>query len=281
MKHGDLSSALIDPPKEVDVHMASDGLNFTCETCHISNQHKVAGSRYNLNAHDEGDTGLPGMRRDVATCESCHTDTPHAATLIGLKLNDHTDRVACQTCHIPEFARGGVATKTMWDWSTAGKLKEGKPYSEEGFTQSNGEHLHTYLSTKGDFAWGENVVPYYAWFNGQVEYTLSDETIDPTGVVEINRLSGGPDDGVSRIWPFKRMEGRQAYDKVLNKLVYSNVYGPDTEYRLVDEFRLGQGDRGGDEICRVGLFRRIRLRRHAYVLADHPYGRAEERGAEM
>lgn len=240
VKHGDLSSALNHPTRAVDVHMAQDGLNFTCETCHVSEQHKVAGSRYSVNAHDEGDTGMPGMRRDVATCESCHTDTPHKATLIGMKLNDHTDRVACQTCHIPEFARGGVATKTMWDWSTAGKLKDGKPYHESTFTQSNGKELHTYLSTKGDFKWEENVVPYYAWFNGQVEYVTKLETIDPTKVVEVNRISGTPADGTSRIWPFKRMEGRQAYDSKLNKLVYNHVYGPTTDSAFWTNFDWGK-----------------------------------------
>jgi octaheme c-type cytochrome (tetrathionate reductase family) len=230
VKHGDLSSALYNPTKDVDVHMAADGLNFTCETCHVSDEHVFAGSRYNVNAHDTGGTGLPGMRRDVATCESCHGDSPHPVTIKGVKLNDHTDKVACQTCHIPSFARGGVATKTFWDWSTAGRLDdEGKPISEEEFVQSNGEHLHTYLSTKGDFKWGENVEPYYAWFNGQVEYTTADQTIDPSHVVEVNRLEGAPGDGVSRIWPFKRMEGRQAYDTELNHLVYNHVWGPTTD----------------------------------------------------
>ncbi|MFC2967370.1 tetrathionate reductase family octaheme c-type cytochrome [Acidimangrovimonas pyrenivorans] len=228
VKHGDLSSALVTPDKSVDVHMAADGQNFTCETCHVSDKHVFAGSRYNVTAADDGGTGLPGMRRDVATCESCHGARPHPATLIGMKLNDHADRVACQTCHIPEFARGGVATKTFWDWSTAGKLKDGKPYAEEGFTQSDGKHLHTYLSTKGNFKWGENVVPYYAWFNGQVEYTTADQTIDPTKRVEINRIAGSASDPHSRIWPFKRMDGRQAYDSKRDKLVYNHVYGPTT-----------------------------------------------------
>jgi hypothetical protein len=36
-------------------------------------------------------------------------------------LNRHTSKLACQTCHIPEFARGGIATKMSWDWSTAGQ----------------------------------------------------------------------------------------------------------------------------------------------------------------
>lgn len=34
VKHGDLSSALYTPDKAVDVHMAADGMNFTCSTCH-------------------------------------------------------------------------------------------------------------------------------------------------------------------------------------------------------------------------------------------------------
>lgn len=230
VKHGDLSSALYEPTRDVDVHMSADGENFTCSTCHISDKHVLAGSRYDTVAHDTIGLGKPGADRSVASCESCHSDQPHPVNVKGMKLNDHTDKVACQTCHIPEFARGGVATKTLWDWSTAGKLNaEGKPYSEENYTQGDGKHLHTYMSTKGDFAYGENVVPYYDWFDGNVEYTLADATIDPTQRVEINKISGSADDGVSKIWPFKRMEGRQAYDVKLNHLVYNHVWGPTTD----------------------------------------------------
>jgi hypothetical protein len=165
----------------------------------------------------------------VATCESCHTDKPHPGLLIGAKLNDHTDRVACQTCHIPEFARGGVATKTLWDWSTAGRLKDGKPFALDEYTQSDGQELHTYLSTKGSFDWGEDVVPDYKWFNGQVEYTTGLMSIDPKQTVEINRVDGSATDGISRIWPFKAMQGRQAYDTDLNHLLFTHTYGPTTD----------------------------------------------------
>ncbi len=230
VKHGDLSSALNKPDRSVDVHMSKDGANFTCSTCHRSNAHVWPGSRYNVLAHDMGGTGKPGERRDVATCESCHGDAPHKSTsLVGMKLNDHVDRVACQTCHIPEFARGGVATKTVWDWSTAGKLKNGKPFSEDEFVQSDGKRLHTYLSTKGNFEWAENVVPHYAWFDGQVKYLTTTDKIDPTARVEVNSISGSPDDPASRIWPFKRMEGRQAYDTKSGNLVYNHVFGPETD----------------------------------------------------
>ncbi len=230
VKHGDLSSALYNPTKDVDVHMASDGLNFTCSTCHVSDKHNWAGSRYNIHATDPEGTGLPGQRRDVATCESCHSSDPHPVTLKGVKLNDHTDKLACQTCHIPEYARGGVATKSFWDWSTAGRLDEnGKPIKEHDFLQSDGKELHTYLSTKGDFDWQEDATPFYAWFDGQVKYTTGEQTIDPTQVVEVNSVTGNPSDGSSRIWPFKRMIGRQAYDSGQNRLVYTHVWGPDTD----------------------------------------------------
>lgn len=229
VKHGDLSSALVAPSRNVDVHMDKDGLNFACSACHTSKQHKWPGSRYDVLAHDTKGAGKPGERRDVATCESCHGASPHkAASLTGIKLNDHVDRVACQTCHIPAFAKGGVATKTKWDMSTAGRLKDGKPFQEEGFVQGDGKHLHTYLSTKGDFEWGENVMPYYAWFDGQMRFTSHRDKIDPSRRVEINTFGGSASDPRARIWPFKLMVGRQAYDKQYLTLLHNQVYGPDT-----------------------------------------------------
>lgn len=246
VKHGDLSSALVSPDVHVDVHMSPDGANMVCSDCHQSTAHQWPGSRYDVMASDPLGTGLPGQRRDVATCESCHGNTPHPVTLKGVKLNDHTDTVACQTCHIPEFAKGGVATKTSWDWSTAGRMDEnGKPIVESNFTQSDGQHLHTYMSKKGDFEWAENVEPHYAWFNGQVEYTTADRTIDPSQTVEINHIGGQADDGKSRIWPFKRMEGRQAYDVGLNRLAFTHVWGPDSDTAYWTNFDWGKSVEAG------------------------------------
>jgi len=230
VKHGDLSSAMYDPELSVDVHMSPEGEDFACSTCHVSDRHVFAGSRYNVTATYPEGTGKPGARRDVATCESCHGTAPHPTGIEGLKLNDHVDTVACQSCHIPEFARGGVATKVHWDWAQAGRLGEdGKPFVEADYVQGNGTKRPTYDSKKGAFQWDENVVPYYAWFDGQVEYTTSDRTIDPSGTIEINHLSGAPHSADSRIWPFKRMEGRQPYDSGTNRLVYLNLWGKEMD----------------------------------------------------
>lgn len=245
VKHGDLSSALYNPSIHTDVHMSPDGANMVCTDCHVTESHEWAGSRYDVHAIDPEGTGKPGERRHVATCESCHGNTPHPNNIKGIKLNDHTDVVACQSCHIPSMARGGVATKTFWDWSTAGKMKDGKPYNEEEFVQSDGKHLHTYMSKKGDFRWAENAQPIYEWFDGQVEYTLPDRTINPDEIVEINKIQGEAHDGKSRIWPFKRMEGRQAYDSGLNRLAYSHVWGPTTDTAFWTNFDWGKAIEAG------------------------------------
>lgn len=219
VKHGDMDSTMTDPPHALDVHMAVDGLNFTCSTCHTTGSHEVSGSRYVTKAVDRLGIDIPGHTDDTrATCESCHAMSPHADA----RLDDHTDVVACTTCHVPAFARGGKATKMWWDWSTAGRLDEqGKPF----VIKAGGDI--TYDSKKGDFLWEADVVPEYRWFNGAIEYTLANDTIDPSGLVPINTIGGGPGDPDSRIWPFKIMRGKQPYDSVHDVLAVPHLFGKD------------------------------------------------------
>lgn len=221
VKHGDLDSSLVNPPRELDVHMSPDGLDFACSDCHTTWGHAVSGSRYQVNARDRMGVDVPGHTDFTrATCESCHGDSPHGQS----KLNDHVDTLACQTCHIPAFARGGVATKTWWDWSTAGRLDENGQRIEE-----LDEHGHpSYLSHKGSFRHGENVVPEYDWFNGTVEYTLAGEPLDiDNPPVAINRIHDNAQDPGSRIWPFKVMRGRQPFDTQRETLLATHVFGAD------------------------------------------------------
>lgn len=232
VKHGDLDSSLTDPPRTLDVHMSKDGPNFACSACHITRHHITSGSRYNVIAHDTEGTGKPGERRDVATCESCHGLAPHKQGVIKpLLLNDHVANVACQTCHIPTFARGGVGTEVFWDWRTAGKVdKDGKGYAVEGYIQGNGAERPTYKSIKGSFTWAENVVPEYRWFDGQMRYTTVDTRFDSSKPpIAINDFAGSPEDPRSRIWPFKRMRTVQPYDPVNETLVYMHLWGDDPD----------------------------------------------------
>lgn len=221
VKHGDLDSSLKNPAKYLDVHMAKDGLNFTCGTCHATSSHKVPGSRYTPTAQDKDSAHMRGKADNTnpATCQSCHNSKPHPAKMA--KLNEHTEKIACQTCHIPEFARG-IATKMTWDWSTAGKMKDGKP-----FTGKDSAGRNAYDSKKGDFTWEKDVIPEYVWFNGKVDYTLRETKLDPSQVVKINTMNGSPDDGKSLIWPMKVFRGKQPYDAGSNQLVVFHTYGKD------------------------------------------------------
>ena len=231
VKHGDLSSALKSPSRALDVHMSPQGLNFACTACHVTKNHVWAGSRYDVIAKDQEGQGKPGQRRDVATCESCHGVTPHqSGSIEHRKLNHHVASVACQTCHIPAFARGGVATMVDWDWRTAGKTKDGEGYHEHGYTQGNGQERYTYKSIKGNFTYAENVVPEYAWFNGQMHYTTIDTRFDTNAQpIAINAFDGSRDDIRSRIWPFKRMHTWLPFDTGNGTLVYTHLWGDDNE----------------------------------------------------
>ncbi|MEW7977092.1 MAG: hypothetical protein AB2814_06550 [Candidatus Sedimenticola endophacoides] len=225
MKHGDLDSSLHKPDRALDVHMDAAGLDFTCQTCHTTGGHEIAGSRYATKASDGRGIVVPGQRdQNRATCESCHGGVPHPQDNHE-KLNDHASKVACTTCHVPSFARGGKKTKTWWDWSSAGRKGEnGKP-----LVIKDGEGYARYDFKKGAFKWEADVQPEYRWFDGNIRYTLFGEPIDDSGVVPINRIEGDYDNPDARIWPFKVMRGRQPYDKQHKILAIPHLFGKDPD----------------------------------------------------
>nr|WP_244147441.1 tetrathionate reductase family octaheme c-type cytochrome [Desulfovermiculus halophilus] len=218
VKHGDLDSSLLNPSRELDVHMSPEGGDFQCVRCHTTVGHRIAGRCYKIPAFEERTSLIEDDQVHRISCVSCHTTTPHKS---GHKANDHTDRVACQTCHIPSFARENP-TKMWWDWSTAGRLNEkGKPVVEKG---PYGKAV--YHGKKGSFRWAKDVPPDYAWFNGRMEYHLITDTIDPDQEpLEINHPLGGKDDPRSLIYPFKIHRGKQPYDTELNTLVNVHLFG--------------------------------------------------------
>ena len=212
--------------KEVDIHMAKGGEGggegYVCTTCHKTEKHQMQGSRYMPESKDLHGMDVVGGSR--ATCESCHGIKPHPDT-VNDKLNDHVARIACQTCHIPSLARGGVPTMTYWDWSTAGRLNDkGKPIIEK-----NEQDRVVYSSQRGSTQWEENVIPDYIWFNGRVDYLSLSDTINPKGVVQLNTLAGGPDDPGSRIWPVKVLRGKQPIDSENATLVAARLFGKEDD----------------------------------------------------
>ncbi len=218
VKHGDLDSSLYKPDRDLDVHMSPDGGGFDCVRCHTTTAHKISGRCYKTPAVTEHKSLIDDEQIDRISCVSCHTMTPHKG---GHKANDHTDVVACQTCHIPEFARE-KPTKMWWDWSTAGRMDEdGKPFTEKG---PYGKEV--YNSKKGSFVWETNVIPEYDWFDGRMEYILLTDTINPEEApVMINHPMGGPGRENSFIYPFKVHKGKQPYDIQTNEMVDIHLFG--------------------------------------------------------
>jgi len=198
VKHGDLDNSLINPTRDLDVHMGGEGM--VCTDCHRYEGHHVfKGRSISVSLDDVNQTH----------CTDCHSQTPHQDD----RLNMHTKTVACQTCHIPTFARK-EATKTYWDWSQAGQDLPIK-------------NIHEYMKIKGRFVYERNVVPTYAWYNGGISdrYLVGDK-FDPSKELVLNPPAGDITDPTAKIWPFKVHHATQPYDKKYDILLTPHTYGP-------------------------------------------------------
>ena len=203
VKHGDLEEALINADKDLDVHLAKSGTGLQCVSCHTAENHKIEGRLYSVSS----------MNRDRLYCEKCHTNEPHDKSI----LNEHTVKVACQTCHIPTYAKAN-STKIYWDWSKAGRLNNGEPIEEKDSLGND-----TYLSIKGEFKWARNLKPEYRFFNGTADHYFFGDSIT-TVPVELNSLNGSYADKDSKIYPVKVMRGKQPYDPVMNRLLNPKLW---------------------------------------------------------
>ncbi len=221
-KHGDLDSSLQHPGKYLDVHMNEQGLNFSCTTCHATSSHQVSGSRYNVAAAVTGAASIRGkVDASPASCQSCHGNKPHPESMD--RLNQHTEKIACQTCHIPEYARNDIGTELSWDWSKATTMDE----NGKRIVRKDSAGRRAFDSQKGEWKWESHVIPEYRWFNGDSVYKVIGDKIDPMQTVQLNVVGGSPDDPDSRIWPTKVHRGRQPYDTVNLTLTVQHTGGED------------------------------------------------------
>lgn len=201
VKHGDLDSTMAKPTREHDVHMGGY-LDMSCQGCHATKDHRISGASTFLATND-----------GRVACADCHRD-PHKNSPEGKALSKHLPTVACQTCHIPAFARG-QATKMSWDWSELGKdIEPQEQYGKED-----------YAKHKGRFIWEMNVTPTYAWYNGQIErYMKGDKVSDASKTVYISRPVGSIKDTNAKIFPFKVHKGKQPMDSAFRYLLVPQTY---------------------------------------------------------
>ncbi|MBN2562667.1 MAG: tetrathionate reductase family octaheme c-type cytochrome [Phycisphaerae bacterium] len=205
VKHGDLASSLIEPTSEMDVHMgsiATGGHDFNCQACHTTANHLIAGTTA-LHS-DEG----------VASCANCHgTGNVHTDAT----LNLHVARVACQSCHIPTFARQ-KPTKVEWYWNEAGQDIDPIPTDEFG--------METYDKKKGRFVWGKDVEPELRWFNGKYDRMIVgvNDQYTQTPVVLAEPV-GDINDLDAKLYPFKKLIGKQAADANNHTVLVPHLFG--------------------------------------------------------
>jgi octaheme c-type cytochrome (tetrathionate reductase family) len=199
-KHGDLEPALAEANTPIDMHMGT--LNMRCQDCHTTAEHRIAGM--SLTA--------PAVEGRVV-CEKCHGLTPHGvAGALSRHLDDHIRNVACESCHIPTFARM-TPTLLRRDYSAAGKDRP------EG---SDRYGMPEYSKKFGTLTWGKDMVPTYLWYDGTRNAALLGDKINPAGPVVLNAPVGEKRSPAARIFPFKVHTAVQPYDTENNTLAMPN-----------------------------------------------------------
>jgi len=191
VKRGDLALATgATTDSNYDVHMATTGGNLQCQDCHVTQNHRIAGKGSDLRATDL-DVNF------MIDCSDCHSSSPHDNSTI----DQHTARVACQTCHIPTYAKNASdtaateATETSRTWLS---------------TESTAVPYHP-ASTKAN-----NLTPRYRFWNGQSDnYLLGDEAVlnPATGNYPTSLPVGSVQDKVNnrtnKLYPFKYKTAQQ------------------------------------------------------------------------
>ncbi len=222
-KRGDLSSINIDPPRSSDIHMSSHGEDLTCSDCHSAENHRFKGRGLDLRPNDVAER---------FTCAGCHTDEPHddySATNAD-SLDRHATKVACQTCHIPEFAKD-ISTELVRDWT------------------------HTHFSPKacgGRGGWlpsevrAMNVLPTYRWFDGTSEvYVLGQVPGDNAdGEKEFGVPNGAVDSADAKIYPMKEHRSVAAQHDATGLMIPHSTYTFFTQNSFDEAVRVGMQEEG-------------------------------------
>ena len=97
VKRGDLALAsATTSDTQYDVHMSSAGADLSCQACHTTQNHRIAGKGSDLR---ETDLDVP------MACTSCHTDKASGTGHATSDVNRHVGRVACRPATSPLMPR--------------------------------------------------------------------------------------------------------------------------------------------------------------------------------
>jgi nitrate reductase cytochrome c-type subunit len=202
-KRGDMALAhATTTDRDFDVHMSSTGANLTCQQCHTTQNHRIAGRGSDLRQTDLD------VQVNCSTA-TCHTNKMTSAGHATADINHHVNRVACQTCHIKTFSRNAAdttaneSTEVYRDWTTpewVSALNRWEPLITRGSDQK----------------------PLYTFWNGTSwNYSLK-ETVRfeaATGTYPTSRPEGDINNTGSMLYPFKYKKALQPIADSLGMLV--------------------------------------------------------------
>jgi hypothetical protein len=184
-KRGDISEAHRNATTALDVHMAPSaqgGAGLACTGCHTTTAHRMAGRGVDMRQRDSD---------ALLECSTCHSNLPHDDS----RLNTHTTRVACNVCHVPEFAKG-APTDMRRDWSLPGEVSNVTRLVEPHMVMQS------------------NVTPVYRFFNGRSRfYQFGSEAVQQAnGLVLMAGPLGSRTEPGAKITAMKRHTGSQPID---------------------------------------------------------------------
>ena len=176
-----------------DIHLDRPATAFTCQDCHTrSSGHLLAGKIGPMN-----DTSSEGG------CASCHTVAPHGIE----QLNRHASTIACQTCHIPQYADKKPVI-ISWNWVMTGKTNRVYRYSSRNRTLAQDENGFT-SATK--------IEPVYLWDDGGDQTYTRGQRINPRELTYLQRPSARTPK--SKIMVFRVIYATQLYDTKYRYLI--------------------------------------------------------------
>jgi len=182
VKRGDLALATAQTTdKHYDVHMATTGADLDCQACHVPENHRFPGKGSDIRPTD--------LDADL-TCASsgCHNSAPHDSS----EINGHTEKVACQTCHIPVYAKDAADTAASEATETHRSWQSGSHHTSAP--------LHPVTMKAND------LVPVYRhWNRASDNYLLFDEVYEDmeSGTYRTSVPDGDVADANSKLYPFK------------------------------------------------------------------------------
>jgi hypothetical protein len=207
VKRGDLSMALISNSNPAfDVHMNAAAGDLNCQACHTFEKHRVIGKGSDLRATDDLNRG---SRID---CSKCHAGQDTLNGHDDKNINSHVQRVACQTCHIPTYAKVPTETHRNWQFHADGSPADG-----------NSGPGHPFMVKES------SLIPEYKFWNGKSNNVLLGDNASKAydsafGTYPTSRPVGDINDPESKLYPFKYKTALQPKTIGDDRLIAMDTY---------------------------------------------------------